>query len=481
MKNHSPKTLKYWFFILTSLVLVLLLISCSGSPTDDTPTPTAENNDSPRPTGTSTSNQVSPTPTVNHIEINVDPEDLDGLSIRFVHPYNGEIGEIIQDIAMKFSLSNPWGIWVEVEGQGSENLLLEKVQSDIDRGDIPELIAAHAYTLSWLEGDYTSIPMTDYINHPEWGIDPASQKDIPQVYLDQYTANGHLTALPVAPQASVLFYNQTWAEVLGFAASPTDEDSFAEMACEATAANLVDNNEENDFTGGYLMNYDPWVLFSWYRAFDGEIAENEIPQFNNDAGQSAFGYLESLYAPEKNCIWVGRQAEPYWYFANRYVLMYAGTLDQIPSQVGWMAQAQNDDKWTVTGFPGPAGEIMLVDGPGLFIMESNPEAQLGAWLFAKHLVTPEIQARLVQSLFTLPVRSSTLEQLNDFVSAYPQWAAAVEMVSNANHLPISEGWGYGRWLLEDAIRRTFVTEEEDLTIILEQLDEMITEYEGITP
>jgi hypothetical protein len=55
------------------------------------------------------------------------------------------------------------------------------------------------------------------------------------------------------------------------------------------------------------------------------------------------------------------------------------------------------------------------------------------------------------------------------------------MVSNANHLPISEGWGYGRWLLEDAIRRSFITEEEDLPIILEQLDEMILEFEGMTP
>lgn len=481
MKKHSLKTFKHWFYISTSLVLVFLLIGCSGSPTDGTATPTSDYSESPRPTRTSTPNRVSPTPTVTHLEINVDPEDLDGLSIRFVHPYNGEVGDVIRDIAMKFSISNPWGIWVEVEGQGSESLLFENVQSDIDQGNIPALVAAHAYTLSDLMGEYISISLTDYINHPEWGIEPAAQEDIPQVYLDQYTTNGQLTALPIAPQAMVLFYNQTWAEGLGFDMLPNDEDSFAELACGATSANLADNLEENDFTGGYLMNYDPWVLLSWYWAFGGEIPRDETPQFNNEAGQSAFGYLESLYAPEQNCIWVGRQPEPYWYFANRYAAVYAGILDQIPSQVGWLAQAQNDDQWTVRGFPGPDGDVMLVDSPGLFITESSPEAQLGAWLFAKHLVTPEVQARLVQSLFTLPVRLSTLEELNDFITAYPQWAAAVEMVDNANHLPISVGWGYGRWLLEDAIRRAFVTEEDDLSINLQQLDEMILEFEGAAP
>jgi len=481
MKKNKEQSFKFYFYKLAILTLVFLIVGCSSSPTVNTQTPTVDNGDPVQPTVTATPNPVTPTPTTDPPLIEVDPENLDGLNIRFVHPWAGEVGEVIQDIAMKFSLSNPWGIWVEVEGQGSENVLFEKVQSDISQGDLPALIAAHAYTLSWLESEYTSILLSDYYGHPEWGIDPASQEEIQQVYLDQYTLAGQLIALPVAPQANLLFYNQTWGEALGFNSPPTDEDSFAEQACGATAANLADNNEENDFTGGWLMNYDPWVLLSWYTAFGGEVPKDEIPQFNDNAGNAAFGYLESLYSPENNCIWVGRQAEPYLYFANRYTLMYAGTLDQIPLQMGWISQVQNDDEWIVTGFPGPEGEVMLVDSPGLFITESTPEVQLGAWLFAKHLLTPEVQARLVQSLFTLPVRSSALDELDEFISSYPQWATAVEMVNGADHLPISEGWGYGRWLLEDAIRRSFANQEEDTSTILEQLDQIILELEGASP
>jgi ABC-type glycerol-3-phosphate transport system substrate-binding protein len=159
-------------------------------------------------------------------------------------------------------------------------------------------------------------------------------------------------------------------------------------------------------------------------------------------------------------------------------LMYAGSLDQIPVQMGWMEQVGSHDEWVVMGFPGPEGEVMLVDGPGIFIAESTPEKQLAAWLFAKHLLTPEVQAKLVQSLFTLPVRETSMDLLGDFVNDYPQWAQALERVDHAYYQPISEEWGFGRWVLQDAILRLFAAEEEQVTSILAQLDETILELDG---
>ncbi len=481
MKRKFIETSKYLTISLVILTLIFSTVSCSSTPTENSQTTSVETNDPMKSTSTPVPEQKTHTPTVIHQFIDVDPGDLDGLSIRFVHPWEGEAGEVITDIALKFSLSNPWGIWVDVEGQGSENVLFEKVQTDIDQDNAPVLIAAHAYTLSQLEEKYAAIALTDYFNHPEWGMDFSSLEDIPQVYLDQYTLDGQLTALPIAPQAYVLFYNQTWGQVIGFDSIPTDEDSFTDQACGATAANLNDNNEENDYTGGFLMNFDPWVLMSWYKAFGGEVPKDEIPQFNNNAGQTAFSYLESLNSLERNCIWVGRQPEPYQYFANRYALMFAGTLDQIPLLTGWMDAIQNDDQWEISGFPGPEGSVMLVDGPGLFITESEPEAQLAAWLFAKYMLTPEVQARIVESMYTLPVRESAIDFLQDFVRTYPQWMDAFDLIDTAGYLPISKAWGYGRWILQDAINRSFVIEDEDISTILEQLDEMILEFEGTTP
>jgi multiple sugar transport system substrate-binding protein/sn-glycerol 3-phosphate transport system substrate-binding protein len=121
---------------------------------------------------------------------------------------------------------------------------------------------------------------------------------------------------------------------------------------------------------------------------------------------------------------------------------------------------------------------MMVDSPGLFIMESTPERQLASWLFAKHLVSPEVQAQLVQSMFTLPVSNGAMAYLDDFVTAHPQWVKAYNRLDKAQHLPFSESWGYGRWVLQDGINRLFAIEEAQVGDILEQVDEMIQSLEG---
>ncbi|MDF1521071.1 MAG: extracellular solute-binding protein [Brevefilum sp.] len=463
-----------WLYLLIGLTLIFTFTGCANQATPVDETPSLEPLETLAPSETPIMEQAQPTPTDALPEIEVDPNDLDGISIRFVHPWSGAAGEVFQDIAMKFSLSNSWGIWVDVESQGNEEVLIAEVLSDLEKGDLPGLIAVHPYALGWLD----MVQLNNYFNHPEFGMGEDEREDIPAGFLDPFTVDDKLTALPVAPQAVVLFYNQTWAEALGFVSYPEDEDAFTAQSCAGTAANLADDDPENDYTGGWLMNFDPAVLLSWYTAFGGEIHEGEMLQFNTDAGRSAFGYLEELYSPAKGCIWVGRQPVPYQYFSDHYALMYAGTLDQIPLQMRWLEQFENKDQWTVMGFPGLDGEVVMVDSPGLFIMENTPEEQLASWLFAKHLLSPEIQAQLVQSMFTLPVRNSAMAYLEDFVTTYPQWGSAYNRLGQAQHLPVSDTWGYGRWVLQDGINRLFAIEEAQVGDILEQVDDMIQSLEG---
>lgn len=473
-----PFTRSRWWLV---FLLVLVLTSCSNAPTEAPETPGPDEVRTPDPTATpiATEQEDTPAPTPTPPDIAVDPADLSGISIRFAHPWAGEAAEVFEDIAREFSLTNPWDFWVDVEAYGSETALLESLQSDPDGDDIPGLIAAHPYYLFGLEG-YASANLFDYLDHNEWGLDADDRMDIPQVFLDHFTISENLVALPVAPQATVLFYNATWAEDLGYASAPTDDSAFRAQSCAATDANLEDVNVDNDGTGGWLINFDPNVLTSWYLAFDGSLTVEEIPQFNNDEGQDAFGYLKSVY--DNGCIWIGRQPEPYFYFANRYALMYAGTLDQIPAQRGWMAQAENEDQWSIIGFPGGNEETtMLINGPGLSITSDTPERQMAAWLFAKHLIEPEIQARIVRRMYTLPVRDSTLQILRDFERDNPQWSQAVSMVETADTVPVSEGWGIGQWVLQDAAYRIFQAPASEMESILEELDSTIRELEGMSP
>ena len=469
---------------LVALTLLVSLVGC-GDPDDLTLENTAELKTS-TPTRSPTRAVPSPTAQSTPVHLLVDAEDLAGIVVRFVHPWTGEMAETLEHIAAEFSLSNEWDIWVEVESPGGETAMLETLEEDAVEGDLPGLVAAYPYQLGYFDGDLYSVSLTSYFENPTWGFTEEARADLPQVFLDQFTVEGNLVALPVAPQATVLFYNQTWGQELGYESLPDDPDAFQDQSCAATFANLQDYDEENDGLGGWLMSFEPDVLAGWYYAFGGDLVNEGTLSFNNDAGHDAFSYLKS--ADVEGCIWTGRLSDPYYYFAQRYTLMYAGTLDLIPDQTAWMATEGNQDEWIAMGFPGSDGETLVVDGPGLMLTADTPENQMAAWLFAKYLLEPEIQAEIARSGFTLPVRESAIELLDDFGTAYPQWAQAVDLIEKADALPVSEAWGIGQYALQDAIYRLFVLDipdnssiEAELAPILEELDATILELVEVEP
>ena len=467
---------------LTLVILILVLTSCTGESTPVGNSPSAIFEPTRKPTGTENSPIIpTATPEITPIEPTPDPlienpEDLDGVSVRFLHAFPGQAGSSIAAVAREFSLTNPWGIWVNVEAFGSETILIEALQSDLEADDPPQLIALRPASLITLEKDLEFINLSAYFDDPQWGFNPEEQGDFFSIFLDTFLQDSGLTALPIAPSATVLFYNQTWGEGLGFREPPSTAASFRAINCGATQYNLNDNSEGNDGTGGWLINFDPDVLLSWYYAYEGEWQDSQMPVFNNEIGLGTFGTLKAYY--DEGCIWIGRRSEPYSYFAERIALMYAGTLEQIPIQQGWMEQADNDDQWSVVGFPGPEEEKILVDSSGLYITETTPEEQLAAWLFAKHLTSPDVEAALIETTFTVPVRISTVDFLGEFIESYPQWARGVDLLDNASFVPISDEWELGQWVLQDAIYQIMLQDADQLPKILEELDQMIMEVTG---
>lgn len=479
MKKFTRKKFLHLVGYCIILVSLFMLMGCGApSPTPvETESPVNDPTATPVPTLAPTATQpVTPEPTES---IEVDIEALDGVTVRFFHPWGGLAAETVETIATQFSLTNPYGIWVNVEGLGSEEVLVGRLIDSLENGDVPGLIALHPYQLSMLEDERFTVNLSQYVDDPDWGLSAETLADIPDVFFEPFRAQDELMALPIAPQATVIFYNQTWAEALGFTAPPVDQAAFRQQACGATFANLADLSNENDGTGGWVINRDPTALASWYVSFEGSLPLAGALKFNTPAGQGTFNYLKTTY--DEGCFWIGRQADPYYYFANRYALMYAGRLDQVPAQTGWMTVAESQDQWEVMGFPGAEGDVMIIDGPGLMLTADTPEQQLAAWLFAKHLLEPEVQAALVESLLTLPVRTSAMTHLEDLAADYPQWAQGVALIDRAVPLPVSEAWGIGQWVLQDAINRLLPAEKNETDTVLQELDRMLDEFETGTP
>lgn len=471
----TMKKVKYW--LISFLVVFILLASCApaADPVVETPAPPSAPTSVPTRTASPTQ-ALTPTPT-DLPSLGVEPEDLTGIVLQFAHPWIGEPAVTLEEMALAFSLSNPWDIWVEVFSYGGETVLMEALQDQLDRGEMPGLVAAPPYHLSALTGDYDSADLSHYLFDPEWGLTAEEREDIPSVFLDPFTLDERIIAMPFAPQATVLFYNRTWGEALGFSEPPGSLDAFKRQSCDATFNNWQDDTKQGG-TGGWVISLEPSVLASWYAAFDGNMAKREIPSFNNLQGQDAFGYLWDIKS--QGCIWFALQPDPYFYFADRLALIFAGRLAQVPVLTNWMEAVESDDEWEVIGFPGPAGEVMMVESLGLMITADSPEQELAAWLFTKYLMETESQAKLVQSMFTLPVRTSAMDLLAGFVEEYPQWAQGVELLPNARALPVSDGWGVGQWVLQDAANRILQAESPDIPGILDQLDAMIVDILDVT-
>jgi multiple sugar transport system substrate-binding protein len=463
------------------IILIIALVGCTNSTPPVIDTPVVE--DTPPPASTATPTQTPEiTATVETpAYLEIDLEDLSGITVRFVHPWLWETAKALEEIAAEFTRSNNWDIRVEVAAYGGDGALVEALQADLDAGNLPGLIAAHPYLLSNLEGDYASVSLSDYFNAPDWGLDADAQADIPPVFLEQFTSHGELMALPLALQATVLFYNQTWAAELGYPSKPADQQDFRDQSCAATSANWLDDDQDLRGTGGWVLNLDPNVLASWFYAFGGSLSLDGTPEFNTTAGRAAFGYLKTLYDPPDGCIWVALEPYPYLNFANRLTLMYAGTLDQIPAQMEWLDVVESEDEWSVMGLVGTDGEVIVIDGSALMITADSAENQMAAWLFAKHLLEPDAQAKIVQTLFSLPVRWSAMESLSEFGVDFPQWMQGVALVDSAHAVPISDGWGIGQWVLQDAVYRLLQADASELPEILEELDAIIKELEEMAP
>ena len=463
--------------MLILFVALLAIASCTPEvvPEVAEPTFTATQARTPTRTATATPPTATVTATQSVVTVGVGPKDLQGTLVRFAHPWVGQAADTLESIAEEFSRSNPWGIKVEVDPYSGETALMESIMQMEVGDDLPDVIAASVYLRSSLDGDGFLVDLGFYFNDPEWGFNLAEREDILTLFLEPFEIDGQIIAMPFVPQATVLFYNRTWAMDLGFSGAPGDLDAFTKQNCDATFANWQDDDKVGG-TGGWAINLDPRVLAGWYYAFGGVLPEDEIPLFNNQAGKESFGYLWDIKS--QGCIWFALEPDHHAYFAKRLALMYAGQLDQIATQTGWMNTVGNDDEWEVIGFPGPEGELILVEGPGLMITASTPEEELATWLFVKHLLEPEIQAQLVESLFTLPVRGSAMKFLADFAEEYPQWAQGAALMESARALPASKEWEIAQWLLQDAANRILQDESGNVTPYLEQLDEKIIEFVG---
>jgi multiple sugar transport system substrate-binding protein len=470
----------YSTFMLILSISIILLAACSGNPTP-TRTELVETQEL-TPSLTSTNTQIPPTTTVTPrptSSIGLKPSDLNGLSITFWHPWNGETERAVQESIDEFNASNEFGLTVEGISQGTIDALYELIDSAESASVLPNIALGVNYQiLSWISSGKPVTGLNTFVEDAEWGLSADELSDFYPVFLEQDVNEQIRFGFPAVRTAPLIFYNSSWARELGFTSPPGTTEEFIEQACAAARANSGNDLPQDDGTGGWLIDTTPSGVLSWIYAFGSSVTlPNESGyQFNSPETAESFQFLKDLF--DQSCAWELLESPAEVEFANRRALFITGSLGDVNYQASELERAENNDTWTVIGFPTPSGETVIdVYGPSFVIFAGTPEENLAAWLFIKWLSSPEQGAKISAARGTFPTRASSQEYLDSYAKENPQWAAAQELLAVAQSEPGFESWKVVRWILGDVgtqLFRYYFTPQR-IPATLELMDETAAE------
>ncbi|RPJ26921.1 MAG: extracellular solute-binding protein [Chloroflexi bacterium] len=434
--------------------ILFLCTACTPSlPTDSgtrTPPPGATEN---------TSETNTPVPAASSLQ--VEKEALRGVQVRVWHPWFGAEASLFMSQVSKFNTENEWGIVVSAEGKGNYSELFLQTQAALEESaDAQIVIAFPEHALAW--GEHV-VDLKPYVNDQLYGWTPFEVSDFPTVIWNQDEVDGKRFGVPAQRTARFLLYNRSWARELGFDSPPASSSDFEQQVCAAHTALAADEDPNNDALGGWLVDTHAMTPLSWMLAFGGGVQEEAGYRFLTPGNIAAFRFVKLLQ--QKSCAWVASSdltvAER---FAARQALFVTASLEDLPDQSRAFSAANNPDEWTVLKFPGAEREALIVYGSSFIMFESDDATQLAAWLFMRWMLSPENQARWVQSTGLFPLRDSTMQQLADYSGSHPQWAEAVRLLPQGETTPQLASWRLVRVMLEDGFRDLFDTiRHPDLT------------------
>ena len=452
-----------------TLVFIYLLSACAPSISSVTGTP--------RPSVTENVS-VKVTPTRAASSLGVNKEALRGTQVKVWHPWFGAEASLFESQVAEFNKLNEWGIQVSTESKQNYGELYETTTEALKNSSNPHIvIALPEYALQWQKD---VVDLNTYLLDPEYGLTALEISDFATAIWLQDEVDGIRYGLPAQRTVRFLLYNQTWARELGFLSPPGTSSEFQAQACAAHMALGKDGDPSNDALGGWMIDTNATTALSWMLAFDGGVQEEQGYRFLTPGNVDAFKYLKVLQ--QKSCAWIPSPDLPvYDRFVARQALFATASLEELPDQARAFLTSGSQDEWTLLAFPGPEREALVVYGSSFVMFQSEDVTQLAAWLFMRWMLSPENQARWVQSTGLFPLRSATMNLLGDYAAAHPQWAEAVKLLSSGETLPRLPSWRLVRVMLGDGFADMFdVIRHPDLTdgqvpIILKQMDNTAAE------
>lgn len=454
------------WMLLIALVGAMLLGACAPA---EEPAPTSP----PEPTEAP---EVEPTEAMEEEEMGPESPmgDIDpsGQTVVFWHVWGtGDPNEGMLSIVDEFNASNEWGITVEAHDQGQYNDLEDAMNAAIQSGDVPSLVVGYTNALSnWYAVD-TLADLSPYMTDPVWGLGEEMDDFYQGTIVGGQTADGSQVGFPISQSANSVFYNNSWAQELGFDAPPADSAEFYEQACAAAEANASDADPDNDGTGGLVLYTGASNFASFLFAYGGNLLDSSGADYAFDS-PDVLAVAEDWKALWDDGCAFETESYPNPEFATRKALFTMSSTAGIPYQVAAFEEAgAADEVWSIQPFVGPDGS-KAVDAFGQYlgVVNTTPEQNLASWLFLKYLTSPEAQAEWIRASDYYPTRASTVDLLGDYASENEYWAQGLELVQYGQAEPSLPSWTSVRRDTQDTFYQILAADPEEIPALLEALD-----------
>ncbi len=419
-------------------------------------------------------------PTMTTVSEDFLPEEIPtGIKLNFWHPWSGEMANLIDEMVGEFNKSNEWGITVNTELHSDEIVFVDDMNQVIQEGNPPEIIAAPGYYLRFLEeSGFTLQDLQKFIGSQYWGFSKDETEAFLPVFWNADISSSKRLGVPAYQSGYLIFFNQTWARELGFSESPSDLEDFKNQTCKAGSTYLNDSDLNNNGTGGWVYSYNPYAFYSWLKAFGGgnEGVGNNTNSLGRNENVESGTYLNDLYL--EDCAWIGRQQQPYEYFANRQALAYSGKMEDIMTQERVNELNNSSDQWSVLPYPSKTDKpVLLVDGDSYAISTNDEEKALAAWVFITWMLKPENQVRIVEESGTYPLSETAMDLLNGYKIMHPAWAASLKYLPLAQKVPDDLSWGLTKEVLADVSWKLiqYTTKRDDIPVIFQDAQNLLSE------
>ena len=383
--------------------------------------------------------------------------DPSGQNVMFWHNHTRDRQDALQAIVQAFNESNPYGITVAQETQGSYADVFRKMLGLLGTPEVPDLVVAYQNQAATYQLRDALLDMTSLLQSPKWGLSEEEQADFFPAFFQQDVFPLFDNArLGLAPNRSmeVLYYNREWLVELGYDEPPSTPQAFKEVACKAVKTPF--SKAAGSGAMGYLLGLDASRMASWIFAFGGDIFDYEtrLYIYDSDGARQAMAFLQDLY--DEGCARpVAERGGAIADFSTGRLLFASGSSSGLPF-VKAAVNAGAQFEWSVAPLPRTTPTpLMNVYGASVSMPKSTPERELATWLFVRHFTSPEVQAGWAQAANYFPVRQSAAQSLGDYFQLHGAYKLAFDLLQYGHHEPPVPGYDFVRAMAEEALAGIF--------------------------